>query len=171
VVHTDRAAVLIGVYYSCDQAEKALDELKRNGFREDQLRVTLCDADLNEESLAPPPERKAAIGLTVVGLGGLGGGLLGVVAAGVLLRSFSAFPVAFGAGWWSSALLGAGIGGLLGAWIRGRRSQTEPLSVGKTLHLSRGIVTVRPHRRYAEAAAILRHFAGCDVNPVSPVGM
>jgi hypothetical protein len=171
VVQIERAAVLIGVYDSCDQAEKAVDELKRHGFRDDQLRVTLCDADLTDESPAMPlPARQRRGGLVAgTGLGGCGGGLLGVAIADSLL-GLSPVLVVLGLGAGMGVLAGAALGGLFGAWIQARRQPPESHVPGRTLHLSRGIVIVRPQLRSAEATAILRHFAGCDASPAFLVG-
>ena len=154
MVHTDRATVLIGVYYSCAQAEKAARALQRSGFREDQLRVTLCDADLVNQSI---PRTGRWTSIAAAGLGGVGGGLL-----------LGAFPI-LGSFWASVGIgvLAGAVGGVWGAWIRACHRSKGSHAPGKALHLSRGVVTVRPQQRYREAADILQYFAGCDGHPAA----
>jgi hypothetical protein len=168
VATTNDATVLIGVFYGCEQAEKAFRELKQVGFGDHQIRVSLLDAEWT--ATFPPLARGeprtnsgAAVGL----LGGsTAGGLLAALAMGtgwlggigpVLLIAF-----------YLTILVGAAsAGGLLGAWIGSVLSRPEPRGIPRTLHESRGVVTVRPDSRYDEAAAILRRCAGCKLDPTS----
>lgn len=169
---TKDATVLIGVFYGCEQAEKAFRELKQGGFGDHQIRVSLLHAEWTVT--LPPLERgepKTNTGAAV--------GLLGGSTVGGLLST-----LAMGAGWLGGAgpvlliacyltiLVGAaGAGGLLGAWIGSVLPGPEPKGISRTLHESRGVVTVRPDSRHDEAAAILRRCAGCDLDPASAKDM
>jgi hypothetical protein len=159
---TDQDTLLVGVYYTSEQAAKAYDALRRDGFRDDQLRVSLCAAHLNAEARTP---RLAAPGPTPPvrwAVGALGGGFAVALLAGWTVALLP--PVA--ASLCLSSLAGSAVGVLLaalfltlcGAWWRPPEPQPPPRR-----RLSRGVVTVRPDGRFPEAAAILSQYAGCDL--------
>jgi hypothetical protein len=150
---------LIGYFYDSALAEAALNELRQDGFRDDQLQATLCEAEL-----APSP---AWVGPHSVGASA------GLVAGG-LIGAFLGPAGGLAASLWIAILLGilvfGGIGILLGTLV-GWAIDSEDVDQPRTpIYLSRGIVTVRPEGRDTAAATILRRLAGCEPSPAIPPG-
>jgi hypothetical protein len=140
--------VLIGVFYDCARAEDAFQELRRGGFQDGQIRVALCEADLR---VRPRQERGRVLAGLRVGavIGALAGAALAWLVAGLLV---SVLLVAA-----ECAAIGATLGALVGWAIDVDEARASGPAV---VHLSRGIVTVRPDDRAEEAADILRRCAG-----------
>jgi len=155
-------ALLIGVFYSRTQAEDALRELEREGFRPDQVSVALCDAELGCDPAAEP-ETRAKAG---AGFGAAAGGLLGVLLGAGAAAWFPELGLALAAALAATATVAAaGVGALVGGWV-GSTVAVQPALTGSR-YLSRGVVAVRPEGRDAEAAAILCRFAGCAPEPAA----
>jgi hypothetical protein len=143
--------VLVGVFYSCRQAELALSALQHSGFRDDQLRVTLYD-------LKPPfpaePERYGAYAvLTPALLGETLGGL-----------------AAWLTGLWALGLAAALAGILLGSLLVRVSGSGAPARPAAGVQLKQGVVSVRPDGRAAEAASILCRYAGAPCDPALLLG-
>jgi hypothetical protein len=168
VATVDDRALLIGVFYNRSQAEMALGELQRGGFREDQLGVALCDAEL--EAPAPPARPTRGREKTAAALGAAAGGLAGVVLAVTAGSWLAGLGGAFVAGLFVVLLAGAiVVGTFLGRWAGGAAPGPASASRVEVRRLSRGIVTVRPEGRDAEAAAILCRHAGCEPRSAFPL--
>ncbi len=164
---TDNSALLIGVFYDREHAERAFRELQHEGFGDGQLSVALMDANEAPPTLAVPKRRTQARAGTAIGavLGVFVGGLLGllVIVWWPILGPLSTLVLSLA----TSVAAGISLGGLGGALIGcALRSEEEELAPERP-QPSRGIVTVRPNSRYDEAAAILRRHAGCDADPAS----
>jgi hypothetical protein len=159
------STLLVGVFYDRIQTEKALRDLQNGGFREDQIRITLCEADLTSPPPPiPEPPTKAKTGAGIgLAVGTAAGGLLGGFITGWLPGIGPIIAVGFLAGILGSTAAGAGLGSLLGLWIGSRLREQVPRPPVQITHVSRGILTVRPDGRYDEVAAILMRHAGCDV--------
>lgn len=135
-------SVLIGVFYSCRQAERAVGALWQSGFRGDQVRATLCHAELQGSPPQAAPPSRGCVGFWV-SLIGLASGLAVVWLTGVV-----------------AALILGGLAGL-GAGLSFRKRLGPPAGVVALppLRINQGVVTVRPDGRAVEAAAILCRYA------------
>jgi hypothetical protein len=151
----------VGVFESRGQAEAAVDELNRAGFRDDQIGF-----------VTPDGERAAAGGTEVdntaggAAAGAVTGGVVGsLIGAAVALLIPGVGPVLAG-GVLASALggaaLGAATGGLLGALAGLGISDEEARYYEGEFQSGRTLVTVQAPDRYDEAVAILRRFKSYD---------
>ncbi len=138
-----RSATLVGIFQERDQAERALDELRRAGFREDQLGLATgpSGAEQPDEGRAPTDLAHAGDG---AGIGLLAGACLTGMASGTL----------------AGALPGAVIGGLLGLFVGMGIPKEEAGHYERAFQAGRTLLTVRPEGREEEALAVLeRHGA------------
>ncbi len=167
-------STLVGVFVDQNAAREAVNELRRDGFRSDQIGV----AARTERHGIPPAEEPAvdaktrskvaegaAIGAgTGAGLGaawalGIAAGVLpvvGPVIAGGLLASVLASAA-------GTAAVGTIVGGLLGLGV----SEEEAQFYETEFHAGRTLVTVKPEGRYGEAEAVLRKHGAYDMKTTS----
>ncbi len=154
----------VGVFPDRAEAERAVAELKRAGFRDDQIGVVTQKADergtaVHKEAGSKAGEGAAIGAATGAGVGvawalGIAAGIfppLGVVAGGTLmaiLASAGAGAVAAGI---AVALIGLGIPEEEARYYEGE------VKAGRTL------VTVKADGRYDEAVAVLRRFGSYDM--------
>ncbi len=168
LIATERA-VLVGVFEERGAAEQAIDELKRAGFRDDQIgyvvreRVLLQTAQPQEEAGAlsklmnlKTGERATAGAIT----GGVIGGLLSV-SASLLLPGLGAV---FAGGVLTATLggmaLGAVSGGFLGALVGEGVPEEDARYYASKAEAGHTIVIVRTDEQRQEALQILqRHGA------------
>ena len=154
---TDHATV-VGVFQDRSAAQQAVEELRRAGFREDQIGVVARDgtptADVPPAEGGSKWEEGAATGVAAgAGIGalwalGIAAGVLpaiGPIIAGGLLASVLA-----------SAAGGAAVAGVVGALVGLGIPEEEARYYESEFHSGRTIVTVRADDRYDEAVAILR---------------
>src|SRR5438270_9889635 len=153
----------VGVFRDREKAQQAVSELRRVGFRDDQIGVVTQKQD---EHVTATKEKgtKAAEGAALGAAAGAAGGALwalgiaagvfpplGVVAGGTLM----AVLASAGAGAAAVSLVGALIG--LGIPEEEARYYEGEVKAGRTL------VTVKADGRYDEAIATLRRFGAYDV--------
>jgi hypothetical protein len=161
----DRNTV-VGVFSDRTQAQQAMEELRRAGFRNDQLGLMASgesdygtgasDDDGSETYAAEGGATGLAAGAGVGALWGLG------IAAGVLPAIGPAIAGGTLAAMLSSAVAGAAAAGLTGTLVGLGIPKEEAEYYEGELRSGRIIVTVRPEGRNAEALAILRRFGGYD---------
>jgi len=157
--------VIVGVFDDRNQAQQAVNELKRAGFRDDQIGVAARDEGRTvrhgdeEGSYA---EEGAVTGVAAgAGIGGLwalgiaAGALpaIGPVIAGGVLASVLA-----------SAAAGAAVGGLAGALIGLGIPEDEAGYYEDEFKAGRTIVTVKTDGRFNDANDILRRFGAYDID-------
>jgi uncharacterized protein (TIGR02271 family) len=162
---TQRSTV-VGVFEDHSHAQQAIHELKRAGFREDQIGITArrdeATADDVDEGEGSYAAEGGVTGLaTGAGLGALWG--LGIV-AGVLSPIGPAIAGGALAAVLTSAAAGAAAAGLTGALIGLGIPKEEAEFYEGELQSGRVIVTVRADGRQAEASAILRRYGGYDMS-------
>jgi hypothetical protein len=148
-------AAVIGVFESLAQAERAVAELERAGFRHEQIGLivrhghpagkAVVDADV-------APEEGAAVGALT---GGTVGGLIGAAVALTLPGIGPALAAGVLAAVLGGATLGIASGGLVGALIGLGLSHEEAGYYEQEVQVGRALVTVRADGREAEAATIL----------------
>jgi len=158
---TTQRSTVVGVFEDRDQARRAVEELKRMGFRDDQIGVVSHDPDRKEgtettDDTATHVGGGAAIGAAAgAGVGalwalGIAAGLLpgiGPVIAGGILASVLA-----------SAAGTAAVGGIAGALIGLGIPESEANYYEEEFKGGRTIVTVRADGRFNEAEALLRRY-------------
>jgi predicted lipid-binding transport protein (Tim44 family) len=146
----------VGVFTERAEAEAAVEDLRRAGFREDQIGVARQEA---AEPEAPPTkgETRAAEG-SVAGIvtGGVVGGMLGAVAAGAIPGVGPIIAVGLLAAVAGGAVAGVTLGGLAGTLIGMGVPETEAHSYAQHVAQGRTLVTVKADGRHATAVAILR---------------
>jgi hypothetical protein len=139
-----RQMAVVAVYDDVEQAERAIDELRRFDFAEDQIGLAVCEgaapAGVSAEA------RRAGRPVTVGGA--VAGGLLGALAAGVIP---GLGPVLAG-GLLLGLVEGAAAGGLLGLLIG--LGLPEPRARGsvQAFELGRTVVVVRAEGERLEEA-------------------
>lgn len=158
-MHGKYDPLVIGVFYTRNRLETALDDLRSAGFSNDQIGVVARGdsgdwvAPDSDESDTPAVAAGAATGAVAgAGLGGIwalgiAAGMLpaiGPVVAGGILGSILA-----------SAAVGAAAGGVAGALIGFGLSEEEAYFYESEVSAGRMVLTVRAGERYALAASIL----------------
>ncbi|SRR5579884_1234153 len=153
-------AVAVGVFSSEEQARKAIDDLRRAGFSDDELGFLARARAVNTEGAIPADTTGGMVG------GGVVGGVLGA-AASLLIPGFG--PVVAGgilAATLSGAALGAAAGGLVGSFRGLGVSERDAHFYQQELAAGRTIVTVKTPaaRGYRDAIAILRKDGAYDAS-------
>ena len=162
-------AVVVGVFHDRAAARAAVEELRKEGFPEDQIGVAAREgASVTETGTAAAGARweegamtGAATGAGVGALWALGVAAhvlpaLGPVILGGLLASVAA-----------SAVGGAAVGGVVGALVGLGVPEEEARYYESEFHAGRTLVTVRAPGRYEEATAILRRHGGAVIDPTA----
>jgi uncharacterized protein (TIGR02271 family) len=160
---------VVGLFYERQQAERAIQQLKAAGFREDQIGVLMQDKDSGQqlaESTGTKVSETAASG--AIG-GGVAGGVLGLLASIGALAIPGIGPIVAG-GVLASTLAGAGIGaaagGLLGALVGMGVPEEDAKYFEEGVRAGGILVTVEAGSRREEARQILVG-SGADLEPVS----
>ncbi|MGN6136675.1 MAG: YsnF/AvaK domain-containing protein [Aureliella sp.] len=162
-------STIVGVFTDREQAQRAVNELRRMGFSESQIGVAHRDSDrigVAEQVDATDDEtyasEGAAAGLaTGAGVGALWG--LGII-AGVLPAIGPAIAGGTLAAVLSSAAAGAAAAGLGGALVGLGLSKDEADYYNTEFEAGRTVVTVSAPGREAEARAVLQQFGSYDVS-------
>lgn len=170
---TADSSTIVGVFEDRAFAQRAIDELRFAGFRDDQIgfaarHETIGDLGIDEKTVET--EEDAAKGAVA---GGLVGGTIGAVAAllipgigpvlagGILLTTLG------------GAAVGAAAGGLIGALVGLGVPEEEAHRYHREFEVGRIIVTVQAGDHQKEALDILRRNGALEANssfgqPVDP---
>jgi len=156
---------VVGVFSDRTKAQEVIAELKRAGFRDDQIGLTSGgthgDTDSSDAKGNYAGEGGVAGVATGAGLGALWG--LGIL-AGVLPAIGPAIAGGTLAVLLSSAAAGAAAAGLAGTLVGLGIPKEEAEFYEGEVKAGRTIVTVNANGRNAEALAILRRFGGYDMS-------
>jgi hypothetical protein len=162
-------STIVGVFEDRQQADRAVDELRRAGFRDDQIGVAMRYDDegfAGEDVGDSTGESRAATGAATGALAGLGLGAL--AGLGVLSGVIPVIGPAIAAGTLgiilTNAAAGAGIGGLVGALAGAGIPEDEAHFYQGEFESGRTIVTVQAEGRADEAMAILRRYDAYDMS-------
>lgn len=158
--NTNPAAV-VGVFDDYRQAEQAIQELRRSGFRDDEIGILSRTTHMSETGIVNDPthsrwEEGAGIGAAAGAITGTGLGL--AVAAGLIP---GVGPVIVGgalAALLASAGAGAAVGTVLGALIGLGIPEEESQFYESEFKAGRTLVTVRAGSRNEDARPILTRF-------------
>lgn len=160
-------STIVGVFDDRQQADRAVDELRRAGFRDDQIGVAwrheegAFDVEGSSDAM---DESRAGTGAAAGVLAGLG---LGAVAGiGVLSGVIPVIGPAIAGGTLgvilTNAAAGAGIGGLVGALVGAGIPEEEAQYYQDEFEAGRMIVTIQAEGRADDAMAILRRYGAVD---------
>jgi hypothetical protein len=158
-------STVVGVFEDRLQADRAVDELRRAGFRDDQIGVAMRH-DAGEMTDAVDADESAAGSGAITGiLTGLGLGAL--AGLGVLSGVIPVIGPAIAGGTLgiilSNAAVGAGVGGLVGALIGAGIPEEHAHYYQGEFESGRTIVTVQADGLADEAKAILGRYNAYDV--------
>lgn len=162
---TERSTV-VGVFNSRTEAERAVEELHRAGFRDDQIGIAARDGEavsggrtIQEGGTGEAGEGAAKGLVTGAGIGAV----LGALATGLIPGIGPVIAGGLLAGILGGAAAGAAAGGLFGALVGSfgvpeeeARYYDDEFKAGRT------VVTVRADGRYDEARAILQRTGAYD---------
>ncbi len=149
------------VFESRAQAERAIDELHRAGFRDDQIGFAMRGED-GRPAEAPSGSHAGEAAATGALAGAGVGGVLGAIATGLIPGIGPVIAGGLLAGIVGGAAIGAGAGGLVG-WLAGEGiPEDEARYYESEFKAGRAVVTVRAEGRYADAAAILTRYGDCQ---------
>jgi len=162
---TNERTIAVGVFHSREEAQQAIADLRRAGFRDDQIGMAARDEDQasgddadddNESYAGEGALTGAAAGAGVGALWGLGivAGLLPAIGPAIAGGTLAAIL--------ASAATGAAAAGLAGALIGLGVSKEEAEYYEDELEAGRIIVTVHADGRYDEARSILQRFNSYD---------
>jgi uncharacterized protein (TIGR02271 family) len=161
---TSQRGTVVAVFNDRSKAQQAINELKRAGFRDDQIGVTsregkLAGTTTDDTGDTYAAEAGAAGLATGAGVGALWG--LGVV-SGFLPAIGPAIAGGTLAAILSSAAAGAAAAGLAGTLIGMGISKEEAEFYEGEFKAGKTIVTLKADGRTAEALTILRRFGGYE---------
>jgi hypothetical protein len=167
-------STVVGVFDDRLQADRAVDELRRAGFRDDQIGVAMrydtgdvvtgdaIDAGHTNDAEGTKAGTGAMAGiLTGLGLGALAG--LGVLSGVIPIMGPAIAGGTLGV-ILSNAAAGAGVGGLVGALVGAGIPEDEAQYYQDEFESGRTIVTVRADGRADAAIAVLRRYDAYDMS-------
>lgn len=157
---------VVGVFRDRDDAERAIDELHRLGFRDDEIGFAVRGGDTNVSTTERATDKAADTGSGALSGAIAGAGIGGFIAAAaaVLIPGFG--PVVAGgilATVLGGAAVGAAAGGILGALIGLGVPEEEAHYYESEFNQGRIIVTVKAGSRFNEARDVLFRHGAYDV--------
>jgi uncharacterized protein (TIGR02271 family) len=164
---TTQRSTVVGVFTDRRQAQQAVDELRRAGFREDQIGVVGRDSDnVHGAKVTDAKGDHAGAGAAVGVATGAGAGALWAlaIAAGVLPAIGPVIAGGTLAAIAASAVTGAVAVGIVGALIGLGIPEQEAHYYEGEVKGGRLLVTVKADGRYDEAMAVLRRHGACDMH-------
>jgi uncharacterized protein (TIGR02271 family) len=169
-MQAQQRSTVVGVFEDRRHADQAVAELRRAGFREDQIGVAMRhdegstggtgDASATDEGSHAGSGAMTGV-LTGLGLGALAG--LGVL-SGVIPVVGPAIAAGTLGVLLSNAAAGAGIAGLVGALVGAGVPEHEATYYQGEFEAGRTIVTVQANGRASEASTILRNAGAYDMD-------
>jgi len=161
-------STVVGVFTDHFQADRAINELRRAGFRDDQIGVAGRHAEAVSTSAATETEEGSHAGTGALTGALAGAGLGGLVGLGILAGVIPAIgPVIAGgtlAALLANAAGGAALGTLAGTLAGAGIPEEEAKYYHNEFEQGRVIVTVRADGRSNEATAILRNHGAYDMH-------
>jgi len=160
---------VVGVFEDRLQADRAVDALRRAGYRDDQIGIALRYG--GESVIGPTGDNAIAREESHAGTGAVAGALTGLglgalAGLGVLSGVIPVIGPAIAGGTLgvilTNAAAGAGLGGVTGALIGAGIPEDEAQYYQGEFEEGRVIVTVNPEGRADEARAILRSYDAYD---------
>jgi len=158
---------IVGVFEDNRHADQAVSDLRKTGFREDQIGVARRRAEGEATETTTTDEgSNAGTGALTGALAGAGVG--GLVGLGILAGIIPAIgPVIAGgtlAAILANAAGGAAVGGMIGTLVGAGIPEDEARYYHSEFEAGRTIVTVKADGRYDEAMAVLRRHGAYDMH-------
>jgi len=164
-----QSSTVVGVFEDRQQADKAVSDLLKAGFRQDQIGVAMrheSEGVAGQSTSGDTGDSHAGEGaiagvLTGLGLGALAGlgvlsGVIPVVGPAIAAGTLGIIV--------SNAAVGAGVAGLVGALVGAGIPEHEAKYYHEEFEAGRTIVTVSANGRADEARAILQRFGAYDMS-------
>jgi len=165
---TQQRSTVVGVFHDHVQADRAVNELRKAGYREDQIGVVSRHEGAAVSSDASSTEEGTHAGTGAVTGALAGAGLGGLVGLGILAGMIPAIgPVIAGgtlAALLANAAGGAALGTLAGSLVGAGVPEEEANYYNQEFEQGRTIVTVKTEGRNDEASAILRNNGAYDMH-------
>jgi hypothetical protein len=161
--------VVIGVFPEREQAEQALQDLQRAGFREDQVGFLMRDGATSPRGV--PTEQLEGVSDPGTTTGTIAGGVVGGVAGAAAASLIPGIGPAIAGGILLSAggaVLGAATGRFIALLIHLGFSEEQARSYDQEVQAGRSIIIVQADERPLEAFEILKRNRAYD--PGSPAG-
>jgi hypothetical protein len=159
-----KRATVVGVFRSRNQAERAIEELRRAGFMDDQIGMVIRDASGKPVQATNSDNSYLDEGAVTGIVAGAGAGA--IIGLGVLAGVIPVIGPVLAVGALGTVLLnaagGAALAGLAGALIGWGIPAEEAEYYEAEVKAGRFLVTVAADGRAAEARAILDRFGGFD---------
>ena len=160
---TDRSTV-VGVFELRSEADAAIYELQRAGFRDEQIGFIVRNEDTGVATTVEDGNTSEAAPGAAVGAvsGGIIGGVIGAAAALLIPGIGPAIAGGILVTALGGAAIGAAAGGIVGALVGMGVPEEEAHYYAGEFHSGRTLVTVRADGRRQEAINILHHYGGYD---------
>ena len=160
---TDRSTV-VGVFELRSEADAAIYELQRAGFRDEQIGFIVRNEDTGAATTVEDGNTTEAAPGAAVGAvsGGIIGGVIGAAAALLIPGIGPAIAGGILVTVLGGAAIGAAAGGIVGALVGMGVPEEEAHYYAGEFHSGRTLVTVRADGRQQEAINILHHYGGYD---------
>src|SRR2546430_3510245 len=160
---TDRSTV-VGVFELRSEADAAIYELQRAGFRDEQIGFIVRNEDTGAATTVEDGNTTEAAPGAAVGAvsGGIIGGVIGAAAALLIPGLGPAIAGGILVTVLGGAAIGAAAGGIVGALVGMGVPEEEARYYEGEFHSGRTLVTVRADGRQQEAINILHHNGGYD---------
>ena len=163
---TTPRTTLVGVFEDRNAAERAVAELERNNFKNDQVGFAIRGTGDPEQRgmISDAQGTKDGRGAVAGAATGAGLGAILGAAAAMLLPGFG--PVLAGgilAMAFGGAVAGTAVGGIFGAMTGLGVSEDEAKDLQSEFESGRAIVAVKAGPRATEAAEIMRRHGGYDI--------
>lgn len=160
-------STVVGVFADPQQAERAVDELRRAGFRNDQIGIARRGQD--DDQIGKPTEQSDTHSGTGAITGAVAGAGLGALAGlGVLSGMIPVIGPAIAGGTLgiilSNAAGGAAVAGVVGALAGLGVPEHEAEYYNQEFQSGRTIVTVKADGKAEEANTILRRYGAYDMH-------
>src|SRR6266702_4383565 len=160
---TDRSTV-VGVFELRSEADAAIYELQRAGFRDEQIGFIVRNEDTGAATTVEDGNTTEAAPGAAVGAvsGGIIGGVIGAAAALLIPGIGPAIAGGILVTVLGGAAIGAAAGGIVGTRVGMGVPEEEAHYYSGEFHSGRTLVTVRADGRQQEAINILHHNGGYD---------
>jgi hypothetical protein len=167
-------STVVGVFHARTSAQKAVAELRRVGFTEDQIGVVSRHDESEGVGTDTPKGDKVGKGAATGAVAGAGVGALW--ALGIVTLGLPAVGPAIAGGIFASILASAAgtavAGGLVGALVGLGIPEEEAKHYDTEFKAGRTLVTVQAPGKYVEADEILRRFGAYNIqNPSTKAGV
>jgi len=160
-------STVVGVFSDHVQADRAISELRRAGFRDDQIGIAGRHAEaVSDQAAATTEDSHAGTGALTGALAGAGlGGLVGLgIIAGIIPAIGPVIAGGTLAALLANAAGGAALGTLAGTLVGAGIPEEEAKYYHNEFEQGRTIVTVKADGRSGEATAILRNHGAYDMH-------